>query len=521
MAQTGLMPQPQLQLGSNISGATKDAAGNIIEESSYYLSVNGSEPWYKVSGPKGDAGNQGPAGSTGATGPAGEKGDSFFKDVKGTDDSGNLLDVITFTLASQDGSGKNLTFEVLRYKSFKIGTGEGNGAYPIVYNSASSTTLHLSLPSDFKAADYTGIMAQVISEQGTGTAITTRTATVPWTVTVKKPNFNTDGSCKNDATVTVTPPTDIETGDKAVLEVTLIGNDGGKLVATRALKAIVYNSIQAGDFYMSDGALVSKDATLTDAQKKDCTGIVFWVGDPTESYHTTAYTGSNTDGTTLTDFGDPALKAEHSGCTHGLVVALKDATYNSNPNMHWQESYSSIESWRTGDKSTVTDKSYLTSVNSYVNATDPANKLRGYNNTIVMRAYNTYCKESSTDMSYQLIHPIEAIDAYAKLVPSPDGSSGWYFPSAKELMLLCGKDVNNIYSNKSGGTDSKALVNIQFKDKLDVGSCNAFDDGGYWSSTEYSTLSYTAWYVNFSSGNVDYYGTKYSNAYRVRPILAF
>ena len=111
-------PAPQLQLGSALSGVSTDAAGNRIEDSSYYLSVDNGKSWYKVSGPKGDAGIQGPAGSTGATGPAGEKGDpgdSFFQSVEGKDAvSGNLLDVITFTLASKDGSGNNLTFASLQ-----------------------------------------------------------------------------------------------------------------------------------------------------------------------------------------------------------------------------------------------------------------------------------------------------------------------------------------------------------------------------------------------------------------------
>lgn len=500
-------PTPQVKLGSNISGVTTDAAGNSIEDSSYYLSVDNGKPWYKVSGPKGDAGIQGPAGEKG------DPGDSFFQSVEGKDASGNLLDVITFTLASKDGSGNNLTFEVLRYKAFKIGTGEGNGVYTVIYNSAGSTaTLPLSLPSDFKETDYTGIMAQIISEQGTGTAIETRAATGPWTVTIKKPTFAAGGSCNNDATVTVTSPASSNVGDKAVLEVTLIGNDGSKLVATRALTIV---SLQAGDFYMSDGTLVSKDVTLTDTQKAACIGIVFWVGDPTKSDHTTANTGSNKDGTTLTDFGDPALKEEHPGCTHGLVVALKNAA-----TIQWQTTASDIESWRTGNTSTVTSKNYLTPVKSGYGATDPANKLRGYNNTVVMRAYNAYCTTTGTTMDGNLILPIAAIDAYARSVIAPGGSSGWYFPSAKELSLLCGTDVNNIFYNNSGGTDSKKLMNTQFNNKLNVGSYDAFGDEYYWASMEREDNQNATWGVGFGRGDVSHVEVK-SWLRPVRPILAF
>ena len=55
----------------------------------------------------------------------------------------------------------------------------------------------------------------------------------------------------------------------------------------------------AGDYYHSDGTYSAE----LDAAKK-VIGVVFWVGDPTAS--------------------DAALKREHPGCTHGLVVAVNE-----------------------------------------------------------------------------------------------------------------------------------------------------------------------------------------------------
>ena len=45
----------------------------------------------------------------------------------------------------------------------------------------------------------------------------------------------------------------------------------------------------------------------------------------------------------------------------------------------------------------------------------------------------------------------------------------------------------------------------------------AFTATNYWSSTEYT--SYSAWYVNFSNGNINYYYKTYT--FTVRPVAAF
>ena len=151
----------------------------------------------------------------------GTDGDSFFKGVDNTNS-----DYLILTL--NDGT----SLQLAKYKSFKIGMDDNNEVMLI----NGESTIPLRLPAGFKKSDYTMITAEVKSPQGTGMDIQSRAATTPWTVKITKPTFKADGTCNNDATVTVTTPEDVERSDYALLEVTLTGNDGTKLTASRGLQ---------------------------------------------------------------------------------------------------------------------------------------------------------------------------------------------------------------------------------------------------------------------------------------------
>ena len=104
---------PQLSTGKALQdeGIKTDAQGNAITADIAYLSVDGGETWYRVTGEKGDKGEQGDkgnTGSTGATGPAGADGDSFFKNVTVNDDNA------VFTLAN------GTTFSIPLYTGIKL-----------------------------------------------------------------------------------------------------------------------------------------------------------------------------------------------------------------------------------------------------------------------------------------------------------------------------------------------------------------------------------------------------------------
>lgn len=276
--------------------------------------------------------------------------------------------------------------------------------------------------------------------------------------------------------------------------------DGGQQAVT-SWTAYTPTDLKPGDYYYSDGTFsdgglrrIYTDGsgwgagTVDPVGGKIVVGVVFWVGDPTERNHN--------NGTSFTDFGDPALKTEKPQCTHGLVVALQDAA-NS---MKWQNTGSAVGNG---------GNAFYQSITTNAGASDPLNKLRGYNNTQAIRAYNA--NGSNTDK----VLPVQIIDSWAASNTAPTNSSGWYLPSEKELTLLCGRDVNDLWLNNSGGIGMRNIVNASLGK---IGSpATIIPSGYYWSSSESSNSR--IWCLHFSSGATLY--TEKTSACNIRPILAF
>lgn len=245
---------------------------------------------------------------------------------------------------------------------------------------------------------------------------------------------------------------------------------------------------KVGDFYCkntkNEGYLIPGDVALTDDQKNACVGIVFWVGDATAKDHT--------------------LQSDHEDCTHGLVVALRDAVEGTTV---WQNPSSSVQNWLNNNQTTV---SYLSVASGY-GSSDPLNNIQGYNNTKAIEEFNLA-------NSGNLVQAVSKVADYRTIAKAPANSSDWYLPSAKELTLLCGKDVNDIWGNHSGtgtdGTANKVLINGKLNSISSVATeiLSAY----YWSSTE---RSLNAFFVYFDNGYV--YGYDKHDAYRLRCVLAF
>ena len=125
----------------------------------------------------------------------------------------------------------------------------------------------------------------------------------------------------------------------------------------------IEHNLQAGDFYLKDGTLLSEDTQLTDAQKAACVGIVCWVGDATAT--------------------DPALERDFPQCTHGLVVSLKETT------SVWQNSYASttIQSWAETQEF-YTQGGYYALNKDVGSGYDSPGSIQGYNNTQILKAYD-------------------------------------------------------------------------------------------------------------------------------------
>lgn len=249
------------------------------------------------------------------------------------------------------------------------------------------------------------------------------------------------------------------------------------------------HQLQAGDFFMKDGTLLSKETTLSDEEKAACIGIVYWVGDPTKPLR-------GREDPNLQ--GDETLANDHPACTHGLVVSLDEEECT------WQASYTFVQDWLNSNHS-----GKFLPVQGGTGASDPLNNIQGYNNTKAIEAFNTSPANSGSQVDV-----VQKVVEYRKRVPAPVASSGWYVPSEKELTLLCGTDVDNIYTKNSGGIANRELINS----KLDLISATTLSSSFYWSSTELSNGH--AFDVNFENGYVDRYN-KGSNSFRVRFSFAF
>ena len=253
------------------------------------------------------------------------------------------------------------------------------------------------------------------------------------------------------------------------------------------------HTLTAGDFYMKDGSLLAgTTASLTDAQKAACIGIVYWVGD---------ITGDNYS----------LLNDKFPTGTHGLVVSLwnaKEPDDGSEEKMTW--TYGSYESVQDQLASAWTDKPIDYNIQE-------EKKMQGYVNTIALQKYNEYVVGNTAGKndyglnSQKRIKPIYALANFKKAHPAPDKSSGWYWPSACELQYVCWGQGN------SSGVKGKDMLNPQ----IEKAGGTVFGRDYYWSSTEYSDYSNRAWYVDFGNGVVGNYGSKYGRICRVRPLLAF
>lgn len=240
--------------------------------------------------------------------------------------------------------------------------------------------------------------------------------------------------------------------------------------------------VEKGDYAMKDGSFIKYDAenALTDAQKANVAGIVFW---------TTA--DSNTSGTTpakLTD--DKIMVADFPNCSHGLIVSLK----NVSTSCVWQSSYSKVASWQTSDFM-ADNKDGYESIASGTSAMDKINYILGYQNTKLLKAYNAKCGNDNK------VLPVSSLDDFSASNPAPAHTTGWFIPSVKELYMLCHEDVDDVWNEY-------ATSNVNTKNVIDT-SLNAvggdsFGNNFYWSSTELADDEDVAFGVYFGNANVVY-----------------
>lgn len=175
-----------------------------------------------------------------------------------------------------------------------------------------------------------------------------------------------------------------------------VGNGSGATEVTHTL--------QVGDYYLSDGKLVSKDDALTDEQKAKVIGVVYYVGNPTPtSLYGDSYAG-------YTD----ALNVNHPNCVHGLVYAVD----GQNMEGSW-----GTEMVSDGFFSLYQQNKGVLAECSSSNIGGSKHRILGYDNTATFKYLNTNDKNLYTSLLEQL----------AAKTAAPSVTSGWFLPSYGDI----------------------------------------------------------------------------------------
>ena len=164
------------------------------------------------------------------------------------------------------------------------------------------------------------------------------------------------------------------------------------------------NKLALGNYYYSDGT-----CTSTLDASKTVVGVVFWLGDATAT--------------------DPILKAAFPGCTNGLAMAVTPIN-----EVTWQTTPASIGGWQADNMA-----DHASVQIPYQNGATNLDNCLGYSNTQVLKAYNQANPDTKADV-------YEALVTFAESTPAPEGTSGWYIPSAKEVTYLVSGNNSNAFN---------------------------------------------------------------------------
>ena len=285
---------------------------------------------------------------------------------------------------------------------------------------------------------------------------------------------------------------------------------------------IVYTAdeVKAGDYIYSDGTTsdgglrkryadgrtpVIADPKPEPVDGKTVVGIVFWVPKDTDP------TGRTTSAS-LSD--DKIMAKDFPACTHGLAVALEDVT---NGKLTWQDPFESVQDFQNGVNFSPADKADYVSIGVDDGATNNSNRILGYQNTKVLRAYNDYCKASGKEA--YVVRLVEALASFASTkYHAPANSTGWFIPSPKELHMLCYKDVDDVWEQR-GSTlsyyETKRIVDAS----LSAAGGIVLSDF-YWSSSERVDYDDRIVDMKFAGGASMWYGSKEGGNW-VRAVFAF
>lgn len=296
--------------------------------------------------------------------------------------------------------------------------------------------------------------------------------------------------------------------------------DGGsENVACRTLIAeYTAADVKKGDYIYKDGTtsdgglrkLYDNGDAVCEATKPQpratadnpVVGIVFWT--PSETLTEGRQTPAR-----LTD--DKIMAADYPACTHGLAVAMNHCYYNSYPSMVWQSDWKSLQNFQNSANFTHSRKADFAPIASAGGRGSSINYILGYQNTVILRAFNDYCRANGE--TGNLVIPVTTSPSDV----APSGSTGWYLPSEKELYILCYYDVDDIYNKIGTGTRIPVTRDIVDASLSAAGGQTLEGDMILWSSTEYNNNIAHSLDFRVSKNN----GTRKDAGSRVRMVCAF
>lgn len=229
-------------------------------------------------------------------------------------------------------------------------------------------------------------------------------------------------------------------------------------------KSKINHTLQVGDYFCADGKIVSVDAETV---PESVIGIVCYVGNIQPSVTHEAYTETQ-----------DALRRDHPGCTHGLVVAMNYAEYNDSKTSVFspQSSDYFYGNWFNSD-----DDWTGKFINTDTKTTDAegvaALPFLGYNHTELM--INSPSWENACQAG------VNFVQAYRTKVVAPNITSDWFLASLKELDLLF---------------RLKSTINARLKA---VGGDELLEGSRHWSNAERTGNTQIVYQHNFSTGVIN------------------
>lgn len=228
--------------------------------------------------------------------------------------------------------------------------------------------------------------------------------------------------------------------------------------------------VREGDFFCMNEVggwyLIPKEATPVQSEK--CIGIVFYQGSRAFDE-------------------DPKLKEKYPSCKNGLVMSLNYIAGTGKSK--WSTKNIDItNNWIPGG--------------SWEGILDLKEQkmMQGFSNTLALDNYNDEVPDAGMEI-------IDAIKQYRIDYSVPSGCSGWYLPSACELLYAC------TGTKPSGTSTMRDIIDIQLGK---IGEAPLTKDRT-WTSTE--TKAVGAMPINISSCKEDFRSK--GESFLTRPILAF